>query len=120
MSGSNRMTWLHFSRRRDQRRTAGPDEPPEALVALLYDVQSGAAVPSVVAPRWSAAVPGAGFFALAPLQDSARGFDNLGTARLEALLHHQLQSHHLDSSRLVLAGFGLGGRLALRLWLDRG
>ena len=42
-----------------------------------------------------------------------------GHRGLEALLHDQLQSHHLGSSRLVLAGFGLGARLALQLWLDR-
>jgi predicted esterase len=131
------VTWTHFSHVLRRRRIAR--SAPEALVVLLHDLGASGAIVAPVAARWAATVPTTAFIALDGLEHldapcdglSAPAMLNLDTAvdptvldraaqHLEALLGHQLRSHRLDASRLVLVGFGYGGTLALHLFLRQG
>ena len=99
---------------------------PEALVVLLNDFGAGAARLLPVAAGWAAAVPTTAFIALKgiekpdPLDGSAELTSLDRAARhIEPLIEH-LRARRLDPSRLVLAGFGSGGTLALHMVLWRG
>ena len=101
---------------------------PEALVVLLNNFGAGAARLLPVAARWAAAVPTTAFIALNgveqfdPLADGSAEPTPLDriARRLEPLLEQHLRARRLDPSRLVLAGFGSGGTLALHMVLWRG
>jgi predicted esterase len=125
------MSWMSFGRR--PRR-----DPivPEALVVLLHDLGASAATLTPIAARWSATVPTTAFIAIDGIEQlHVRACDlplaagasaesepmllDRAACNLEALLEHQLRSRRLDGNRLVLAGFGHGGTLALHLLLHR-
>jgi predicted esterase len=91
--------------------------PPDALVVILPDAGSAAVTLYPVVVRWASAVPTTEFLVL-----EAIGSDVLDRAmeRLASLLHRELRARHLDASRLVLAGFGQGGTLALHGVLREG
>jgi predicted esterase len=85
-----------------------------------------------VAARWAAAVPttafvvldGTEFTSLHTMGDSDADSEPMefdrATRHLMSLLGDQLHSRRLDVSRLVLAGFGHGGTLALHMLLRQG
>src|SRR5207237_31134 len=127
------MTWMQFGLRRQQT----VKQAPEALVALLHDRGTSAATLTPIAARWAPTVPATVFIALDQIEaldpscggvpadtnlhpDSRLEPEALDRAarKLETLLEHQLQSHRLHVSRLVLVGFGYGGTLALHLLLQ--
>jgi pimeloyl-ACP methyl ester carboxylesterase len=129
------MSWMQFSHGLRRGRIA--KRTPEALVVLLHDRGTSAAALGAVAARWATTVPTTVFTALdgidqldrAPsgfsytspaLADGADPMLDRAARNLEALLSHQLSSHRLDASRLVLVGFGYGGTLALHLLLRQG
>jgi phospholipase/carboxylesterase len=112
---------------------------PEALVVLLHDFGASASALIPIAERWAAMVPTTSFVALdgieqpdrpssglsphaAPGPDVGDGAAVLDRAapRLELLLDQQLRAYQLRPGRLVLAGFGYGGTLALHMLLRRG
>lgn len=108
----------------------------EALVVLLHDHGAAAAA---VAARWAASVPTTAFIALDGINRAEptsgvllppRTLDldvstqptvlDHAAGHLKPLLEQQLRSYGLDADRLVLAGFGQGGTLALHLVLRQG
>ncbi len=98
---------------------------PEALVVLLHNVGASAATLAPIAPRSAPAVPATAFMAPEGLEALDAPFcDSLDVAaestvldcttrRLELLFEQQLRLYRLDTSRVVLVGFGNGGTLAL-------
>lgn len=113
------------------------DEPlngaPEALVVLLQE----SAYPSVqmksVTARWAATVPSAAFAVLCVSDYSSRPLatneagpsterDRLESAakELKKFIDDQLSARRFQADRLVLAGFGQGGSIALHLLLQQG
>jgi predicted esterase len=107
---------------------------PQALVALLHDRGASATSLKPVAMRWAMAVPTTAFIALDGIEqlepDSLR-FPNpvlntelalieSATRSLEPVLADQLRSFRLNADRLVFAGFGYGGTLALHSSLHQG
>lgn len=120
------MNWKEFSR--GFRFDPIDKGAPEALVVVLHDLGTGAARLIPVAARWAPAVPTTAFVALngieQPHPPSSYGSAepavlDRAARHLEPLLEQQLRDHRLDPSRLVLAGFGYGGTLALRMLLRR-
>jgi predicted esterase len=114
---------------------------PAALVVLLSDLDASAASLAPIAARWAMSVPTTAFLALeaiepfdfpsdglappAPKRDQGSELEDpamleRAAARLAPLLERQLRGLRLDASRVVLAGFGYGGTLALHLTLRRG
>jgi len=98
---------------------------PEALVVLLHDVGTTAAALAPIAERWAPAVPTTAFVALEGCEQADGASSELtvldrATRHLEPPLEQQLRFHRLDASRLVLAGFGHGGTLALHWVLHQG
>lgn len=122
------MTWMPFPH--GLRLDPIAKGSPEALVVLLHDVGESAATLTAVAARWATAVPTTAFTALdgiERLDPSSRGLPehtsanpdstvlDRATRHLVPLLEQQLRACRLDASRLVLAGFGYGGTLALHM-----
>jgi predicted esterase len=108
---------------------------PEALVVLLHDVGDSAATLTPIAARWAITVPTTAFVALdgiERLDPSSTGLPlhaiasndpavlDRAARNLVPLLEQQLRACRLHASRLVLAGFGYGGTLALHLLLRQG
>ena len=100
---------------------------PEALVVLLHDLGSAAARLTPLAARWAAAVPTTAFIALDGNEQLGASYGSVEPAMLdraagylEPLIEQQLGDYGLDSSRLVLVGFGYGGTLVLHMLLRRG
>jgi predicted esterase len=131
------MTWMRFSH--GLRLDSVAKRSPEALVVLLPDVGNSAATLSPIAARWAKTVPTTAFIALDGVEQrdppssglpSHSMLDLDGRAEptmldraarhLGPLLEQQLRSCRLDASRLVLAGFGYGGTLALYMLLRQG
>lgn len=131
------MTWMQFSN--GFRLDPIARGSPEALVVLLHDLGATAATLTPIATRWATTVPTTAFVALdgiaqrdppsgglpqhamLDLDGSAEPTElDRGARHLEPLLEQQLRSCRLHASRLVLAGFGYGGTLALHLLLRRG
>src|SRR5258708_7886160 len=126
------MTWMEFSQGfRLQPIAKGS---AEALVVLLHDRGDSAATLSPIAARWATTVPATAFIALEGVERPAPPSDGLpahsapdldagagpmvldrAARHLQPLLERQLRSCRLDASRLVLAGFGYGGTLALHM-----
>jgi hypothetical protein len=100
------MTWMRFSH--GLRLDPVAKGSPEALVVLLPDLGAAAAMLPVAA-RWATTVPTTAFIAL----DGGEPLDEL-------VLSEQLRSFRLDATRLVLAGFGNGGTLALHMLFHQG
>jgi hypothetical protein len=102
--------------------------PPEALVVLLHALGATAATLTSVSTHWAAAVPTTSFAALngteqldPPSYSSLKPKVLDSAARhLKPLVEQQLRTCRLDASRLVLAGFGYGGTLALHMLLRQG
>jgi phospholipase/carboxylesterase len=120
------MTWKQSSR--GFRFDPIAKRSPEALVVLLHDLGSGAARLTPLVARWAAAVPTTAFIALnGNEQLDASSYGSVEPAvldraarHLEQLIEQQLGDYGLDSSRLVLVGFGYGGTLVLHMLLRRG
>jgi phospholipase/carboxylesterase len=117
------MTWKQFSR--GFRFDPIIKGSPEALVILLHDLGSGAARLNPPAARWAEAVPTTAFISLngiEQLDPACHGSTELDRAAryLEQSIEQQLRDYGLDASRLVIAGFGYGGTLALHMLLRRG
>jgi pimeloyl-ACP methyl ester carboxylesterase len=125
------MTWVQFSH--GLRLDPIAKGSPEALVVLLHDVGDSAATLIPVAARWATSVPTTAFIALEGIEqpdprqtmphlDVAAGSTALDRAarHLEPQLEQQLRFYRLDARRLVLAGFGYGGTLALHMLLRHG
>jgi len=113
--------------------------PPEALVVLLHDLGATAAALTPLAARWAMTVPTTAFIALEGIEQAdppSRGLLphrtldlDVGTeptvldraaGHLKPLLEQHLRSYGLEADRLVLAGFGHGGTLALHVLLRQG
>jgi predicted esterase len=124
------MAWLQFSH--GFRLDPIDRGSPEALVVLLQDFGSSAGTLMPIAARWAAAVPttafvvldGTEFTSLHTTPDSDADCEPMvfdrATRHLMSLLGDQLHSRRLDVGRLVLAGFGHGGTLALHMLLRQG
>ncbi|HEX9461682.1 MAG TPA: hypothetical protein VGB82_03710 [Alphaproteobacteria bacterium] len=130
------MAWMQFSHgiRLDPTAT----KLPEALVVLLHDFGGSAAMLTAKLARWATMVPATAFVALDGVERPESATDGAmdgalangagggvaGIARaaqdLELLVDQQLRSYRLGPNRLVLAGFGYGGTVALHLLLHRG
>src|SRR5882672_3273776 len=108
---------------------------PEVLVVLLHDFGESAATLTPIAARWATTVPTTAFTALdgiERLDPTSGGLPRHTIAsadptvldraarHLVPLLEQQLRACRLDASRLVLAGFGYGGTLALHMLLHQG
>jgi predicted esterase len=127
------MTWMQFPH--GLRLDPIAKESPEALVVVLHDVGDSAATLTPIAARWAATVPTTAFIALDGIERLDPSSGDLprhtvassdptvldrAAGHLVPLLEQQLRACRLDASRLVLAGFGYGGTLALHLLLRQG
>src|SRR5436305_1052443 len=131
------MTWVRFSQ--GLRLSPVVGESPEALVVLLHDLGETAGTLTPIETRWAITLPTTAFVALdgfmqvdassSRLQEHATPALNAAgevsvldraTRHVEAPLKMQLHSCRLDARRLVLAGFGYGGTLALNSLLGQG
>lgn len=131
------MTWIRFPN--GFRLDPIAKGPPEALVVLLHDLGATVATLTPFAARWAATVPTTTFVALEGIEQFAPSSCHLPPHRmldldvgteptvldraawnLRSLLEQQLRSDRLDAGRLVLAGFGYGGTLALHMLLRQG
>ena len=122
------MTWMQFPH--GLRLDPIAKGSPEALVVLLHDVGGSAATLTPIAARWATTVPTTAFAALDGIerfdpssadlpQHAIAGADptvlDRAARHLVPLLEQQLRACRLDPCRLVLAGFGYGGTLALHM-----
>ncbi|HVJ32666.1 MAG TPA: hypothetical protein VND94_06065 [Terriglobia bacterium] len=128
------MTWLQFSHGLWQAPSA--EQSPKVLAVLLHDATNTIASLTTAVTRWAPNLIATTFIApteaelpqptangLSPSMPASEVPEKPGeverAARLAApQLERQLRFYHLDASRLVLVGFGHGGRLALHLLLQ--
>jgi predicted esterase len=127
------MTWMEFAH--GLRLDPIAKGSPEALVVLQHDAGKSATTLAPIATRWATTVPTTAFTALdgiERLDPSSAGLPtheipgadptvlDRAARHLVPLLEQQLRACRLDASRLVLAGFGYGGTLALHMLRRQG
>jgi predicted esterase len=105
--------------------------PAETLVLLLHDRGDSAKSLEPVARQWAEALPTSAFMIPAgierhdprpagPYEPAEWAEIDLAALRLELLVAQQLKLCRLAADRLVLAGVGDGGTIALHMGLRRG
>lgn len=113
------MTWLQFSQGLWQAPSA--EQSPKVLAALLHDLGDSVTNLTPAVARWAPNMAATAFISPAA-HDTMVGekpgqIEHLARQTMPQLAR-QLRFYHLDASRLVLIGFGYGGRLALQLLLQ--